>query len=60
MGQNVATVGYENTIEAVTTRTELYTIIENHFESDLPQGKTEKKHSGNNNYCCNEQGLNIS
>lgn len=43
MGQNVATVGYENTIEAVTTRTELYTIIENHFESDLPQGKTEKK-----------------
>ncbi len=41
--QNVASVAYENTIETAYPQTELYGIIEEHFKSELPEGKTEKK-----------------
>ena len=41
--QNVATIGYENTIETAIPQTELYNIVKNHFDSPLPEGKTEKK-----------------
>ena len=41
--QNVALVGYENTIETAIPQTELYNIIKAHFEGELPEGKTEKK-----------------
>lgn len=41
--QNVAAVGYENTIETAIPQTEIYNIIKAHFESELPEGKTEKK-----------------
>ena len=41
--QNVASVGYENTIEKAYPQTDLYYIIKDHFEADLPKGKTEKK-----------------
>ena len=41
--QNVALVGYENTIENAVPQTELYNIIKTHFDSPLADGKTEKK-----------------
>ena len=41
--QNVALVGYENTIENAVPQTELYNIIKTHFHSPLADGKTEKK-----------------
>lgn len=41
--ENVSSVEYENTIETALPQTELYSIIEEHFKSDLPKGKTEKK-----------------
>ena len=41
--QNVAAVGYENTIEAAYPQTDLYKVIDDHFRSELPEGKTEKK-----------------
>ncbi len=41
--ENVNSVGYENTIETAIPQTQLYDLIENHFKSDLPEGKTEKK-----------------
>ena len=41
--QNVALVGYENTIETAVPQTELYNIIKTHFDSPLADGKTEKK-----------------
>ncbi len=41
--QNVASAGYENTIETAYPQTDLYGIIEEHFKSGLPEGKTEKK-----------------
>ncbi len=41
--KNVAAVGYENTIEAAYPQTDVYDIIKDHFESELPEGKTEKK-----------------
>lgn len=41
--QNVASVEFENTIEKAYPTTDVYDIIKNHFESDLPEGKTEKK-----------------
>ena len=41
--QNVASVGYENTIETAIPQTELYDIIKAHFDSPLADGKTEKK-----------------
>ncbi len=36
-------VGYENTVETAVAQTELYDMINNHFRSPLPKGKTEKK-----------------
>ncbi len=41
--QNVSAVGYENTIETAYPQTDLYKIIDEHFRSELPEGKTEKK-----------------
>ncbi len=41
--QNVASVGYENTIETAFPTTDVYNIINEHFKSELPEGKTEKK-----------------
>ncbi len=41
--QNVASVNYENTIETAYPQTDLYGIIEAHFKSELPEGKTDKK-----------------
>ena len=41
--QNVASVGYENTIETAIPQTELYDMIKAHFDSPLADGKTEKK-----------------
>ena len=41
--QNVASVEYENTIETAYPQTDLYDIIKDHFEDDLPKGKTVKK-----------------
>ena len=41
--QNVTSVGYENTIETAYETTDVYKIINEHFKSDLPEGKTEKK-----------------
>lgn len=41
--ENVASVGYENTIETALPQTEIYNVIKKHFESELPEGKTEKK-----------------
>lgn len=40
---NIAKVGYENTVETAIPQTELYNLVKSHFESDLPEGKTEKK-----------------
>ena len=40
---NVALVGYENTIETAYPTTEVYNIVNEHFNSELPEGKTEKK-----------------
>ncbi len=39
----ISQVNYENTIETAIPQTELYNIINNHFASPLPEGKTEKK-----------------
>lgn len=41
--QNVASVAYENTVEDAIPQTELYNIVKDHFNSELPEGKTEKK-----------------
>lgn len=41
--QNIASVAYENTIEDAVPQTELYNVINEHFNSKLPKGKTEKK-----------------
>ncbi len=41
--QNVASVAYENTVEDAIAQTELYSIIKDHFNSELPEGKIEKK-----------------
>jgi predicted AlkP superfamily pyrophosphatase or phosphodiesterase len=41
--QNVASVGYENTIETAYPFTDVYGIINEHFKAELPEGKTEKK-----------------
>lgn len=41
--QNISDVGYENTVETAIPQTELYNVINNHFYSPLPEGKTEKK-----------------
>ena len=41
--KNIASVGYENTIETAIPQTELYNIVKEHFASELPKGKAEKK-----------------
>ena len=41
--QNVAAVGYENTIETAYPTTDVYGIVKSHFEAPLPEGKTVKK-----------------
>ncbi len=41
--QNVAAVGYDNTIEEAIPQTELYNIIYEHFRSPLKEGNTQKK-----------------
>lgn len=41
--ENVEAVGFDNTIETAIPQTELYDLIQKHFDSDLPEGKTEKK-----------------
>ena len=41
--ENVAAVEYENTIETAIPQTELYKVINDHFTSELPEGKTQKK-----------------
>lgn len=41
--KNIALVGFENTVETAIPQTEIYNIIKAHFESELPEGKTEKK-----------------
>lgn len=41
--QNVSSVKYENTVETAIPQTELYNVINDHFNSELPEGKTEKK-----------------
>ena len=42
--ENVASFEpYENTIETAVPQTELYNVIKNHFESELPAGKIVKK-----------------
>lgn len=40
---NIATIDYENTIETAIPQTELYSIVKDHFTSELPEGKTAKK-----------------
>lgn len=41
--QNVASVGYSNTLEEADPQTDLYGIINEHFRSPLREGKTVKK-----------------
>ncbi len=41
--KNVEAIGYENTVETAIPQTELYNIVKEHFEGELPKGKTEKK-----------------
>ncbi len=41
--QNVASVGFENTIETAIPQTEIYNLVKSHFETPLADGKTEKK-----------------
>ena len=41
--ENISKVEFENTLETAISQTALYDVIKNHFTSDLPEGKTEKK-----------------
>lgn len=41
--QNVASVGFENSVETAYPFTDVYGIINEHFRAELPEGKTEKK-----------------
>ncbi len=41
--KNVDAVKYENTIETAYPTTDVYGIVKEHFESELPEGKTVKK-----------------
>ena len=39
----VESIAYENTIETAIPQTEIYDMIMEHYNSPLPEGKTEKK-----------------
>lgn len=39
----ISDAGYENTIETALPQTQIYNIINDHFNSPLPSGKTTKK-----------------
>ncbi len=41
--KNVNLIGYENTIEDAIPQTELFSVIKEHFNAPLAEGKTEKK-----------------
>ncbi len=42
--ENINSVeAYSNTLETAVPQTDIYDMIKNHFEADLPEGKTEKK-----------------
>lgn len=41
--ESVAAIGYENTIETADPQTVIHDMIVDHFNSPLPEGKTEKK-----------------
>lgn len=41
--ETISQIGYENTIETAIPQTEIYKMIEDHFNAPLPEGKTEKK-----------------
>lgn len=41
--ERVESVGYENTIETAISQTEIYNMLVDHYKSELPEGKTEKK-----------------
>ena len=41
--KKIEQINFENTIETAIPQTELYNIISEHFSSDLPDGKTDKK-----------------
>lgn len=41
--EKISSIAYENTIETAIPQTDLYKMIEDHFSSALPEGKTEKK-----------------
>ena len=41
--QNVATVEYENSVETAYAQTQIYDVVNEHFNSQLPDDKTEKK-----------------
>lgn len=41
--QNVSSVNFENTVEDAIPQTDIYSIVKEHFTSELPEGKTEKK-----------------
>ncbi|MBE6812257.1 MAG: alkaline phosphatase family protein [Ruminococcaceae bacterium] len=42
--ENVSSVeSYSNTLETAIPQTDIYAMIKNHFEAELPAGKTEKK-----------------
>lgn len=41
--ENINAVGYENTVETAIPQTAIYDIVNKHFSSELPEGKSEKK-----------------
>lgn len=41
--ETISQIGYENTIETAIPQTDIYEMINDHFSSALPEGKTEKK-----------------
>ena len=40
---NIEQIAFENTVETANPQTDLYNLVKNHFNSALPEGKTEKK-----------------
>ncbi len=41
--ESISKIEYENTVQTAIPQTEIYEIINDHFASPLPEGKTEKK-----------------